>query len=966
MLITMAPFAGATRLDDFSDANAVSEQHQVAMGVLVGMGVIEGDGYSVQPNRVVTRAEMTALIYRIVTGRTDGPGSRPTPGPTQFFTDIPADQWFAGYVNWAYVNNIVAGRGDGTFDPHSNVTVLEAASMLLRATGWGGDGSMVGPAWAINTSAVAGREGLYTSVNLSGGRENQGAPREVAAQLMFNALGVQRVLYTEVLGFWAQNPNFGVMNFGFQLEDTSAATALNNSTVSQSVTIDNMNMTNVNNGTLQRTVTVAALPGIDHEGHTGNNFVYVAPRHEIGRVVNVFWGTVGTDRVIYYVEVLSTDINVAANANLEVAQMRAAGVTDVNYQFNALAFQNFTRTGTPITNVTRATAFLNAGDNFARVLPVTYVVYDGVVQTAVWAEQSIENLRVTGAAGNRAVHVGVGSDTEVNRHLVVNESRYNLANLITHGVVRVEYEANRMILNNLTTATGSVRFLNQAPIGGADAAQFVGFQFGITGQTRNNIQLVAPGVIQNANYNQNSTFVVTGDWQEGRPELADIVTQVPDAQGNREPWENTTFTFYFDLRGNVIAVTQPEGAGGEMVYVIGRGNVAGHITLANGQRVAPTEMQIIRLNATGTQREWITVNIPVVGGVAVTVPNQTAIWITATDTARTYNMPSNQTNRVLSDVVLGQPTPPGGIDLSAANRAQGLAILAALTNTADATRAQITFLNPFSSPTTFAVEDGETLIENGFQIWYSWTGNVLNGVFVIMRDETPPTPTITLTAPATLDPAAETLDVTVAWSNLDPANLPADLAGLLTVASVTGVGTFAVVDPATTAVTTPIGSATFALTWNETDLETAGVVLGGSVTLALAGFASAAAPANVTITWADETPTPAPGVTLTPATLSANTEMALDVAVATANMAVGTVNISYSIPMLATAGGVIIELPASVTTTGTVAAATGDIVMGWLVPASAGFAVGTDIPVTITFTDSTGETATAVFTIVTV
>lgn len=48
------------------------------------------------------------------------------------FSDVPADGWFAPYVAWAYHNGIVSGVGEGLFAPLAHVDRQQLATMLFR------------------------------------------------------------------------------------------------------------------------------------------------------------------------------------------------------------------------------------------------------------------------------------------------------------------------------------------------------------------------------------------------------------------------------------------------------------------------------------------------------------------------------------------------------------------------------------------------------------------------------------------------------------------------------------------------------------------------------------------------------------------------------------------------------------------------------------------------------------------
>ena len=63
--------------------------------------------------------------------------------------------WAKGHINYCYTTGIIAGRGNGTFDPAATVTALEAAKMLLVAAGYDAQiEGLSGADWAIKTRLV--------------------------------------------------------------------------------------------------------------------------------------------------------------------------------------------------------------------------------------------------------------------------------------------------------------------------------------------------------------------------------------------------------------------------------------------------------------------------------------------------------------------------------------------------------------------------------------------------------------------------------------------------------------------------------------------------------------------------------------------------------------------------------------------------------------------------------------------
>ena len=48
------------------------------------------------------------------------------------FTDVPADAWYAPYVNWAAENGVVYGVSDSAFAPDANISRQDMAVMVYR------------------------------------------------------------------------------------------------------------------------------------------------------------------------------------------------------------------------------------------------------------------------------------------------------------------------------------------------------------------------------------------------------------------------------------------------------------------------------------------------------------------------------------------------------------------------------------------------------------------------------------------------------------------------------------------------------------------------------------------------------------------------------------------------------------------------------------------------------------------
>ena len=97
----------------FTDAADIKNTEAVNM--MVALNVIKGkDTGAFDPNGLVTRAEMAKMITIMLNG-----GSEPAltaNASNAKFTDI-GGHWAQKYIEYCVSQNVIAGRGDGTFAP---------------------------------------------------------------------------------------------------------------------------------------------------------------------------------------------------------------------------------------------------------------------------------------------------------------------------------------------------------------------------------------------------------------------------------------------------------------------------------------------------------------------------------------------------------------------------------------------------------------------------------------------------------------------------------------------------------------------------------------------------------------------------------------------------------------------------------------------------------------------------------
>lgn len=112
----------------FPDVEETAEYAE-AVDYISEIGIMEGDNNgNFNPNNTVTRAEMAAIVCRVL-GETDNLTI------SAEFTDVPIEHWANGYISKAAELGIVMGDGIGSFFPADNVTYEQAVTMIIRTVG---------------------------------------------------------------------------------------------------------------------------------------------------------------------------------------------------------------------------------------------------------------------------------------------------------------------------------------------------------------------------------------------------------------------------------------------------------------------------------------------------------------------------------------------------------------------------------------------------------------------------------------------------------------------------------------------------------------------------------------------------------------------------------------------------------------------------------------------------------------
>ena len=181
------------KVESFTDDyQKVGTAYQEAMGVLVGVGIIDGmTETALEPQGTYTREQAAKIIAYMLLGKSKADSLGCTVAP---FDDVAASRWSAGYIAFCVEQGIIDGMTATTYEPTGTLTGFQWAKMLLCAIGFGVKGEFTGSSWSVNTALVAHKVNLFAG-DLDGA-DHTALRREQAALYAFNALKTAKVAYS--------------------------------------------------------------------------------------------------------------------------------------------------------------------------------------------------------------------------------------------------------------------------------------------------------------------------------------------------------------------------------------------------------------------------------------------------------------------------------------------------------------------------------------------------------------------------------------------------------------------------------------------------------------------------------------------------------------------------------------------------------------------------------------------------
>ncbi|WP_010681316.1 S-layer homology domain-containing protein [Acetivibrio cellulolyticus] len=120
-------FSKTTQSADYSDITGHWAKNEITNMINLGYikGIASNDGIKIQPDRNITRAEVVAVIVKILKAEAASEKIKD-------FSDVKSDAWYKNIIDIASSNELIGGYPDGTFKPNSNISRGEIAQLVSK------------------------------------------------------------------------------------------------------------------------------------------------------------------------------------------------------------------------------------------------------------------------------------------------------------------------------------------------------------------------------------------------------------------------------------------------------------------------------------------------------------------------------------------------------------------------------------------------------------------------------------------------------------------------------------------------------------------------------------------------------------------------------------------------------------------------------------------------------------------
>ena len=190
--------ASATnKVDGYEDAGKIGAAYTEAVGVMTGLGIVDGvTDTELRPENTYQRDQAAKIIAYMLLGKDKAEKLSCTKAP---FEDVPKTHWAAGYIAFCKDVGIIDGVTETEFKPTAALTGFQWAKMLLSAVGFGVNGELEGDHWSVKTQIFGNAVNLFDGDTAAA--THNALQRQQAMLLAFNVLtDVNVVVWSEALG----------------------------------------------------------------------------------------------------------------------------------------------------------------------------------------------------------------------------------------------------------------------------------------------------------------------------------------------------------------------------------------------------------------------------------------------------------------------------------------------------------------------------------------------------------------------------------------------------------------------------------------------------------------------------------------------------------------------------------------------------------------------------------------------
>lgn len=153
---------------------------------LVDKGFVFGDSGGLRLEDEITRAEVTAMMVRIVGKESLASTMKTT---RSIFSDVPTSNWANGCINVAVGSKLINGYPNKTFKPNNNITNAEVTAMLVRLVGGIDEPAKPGVPWSAPYIKKATETGVLKDVDIK--NFSTPAKRGILFEMVYNVIQIR-------------------------------------------------------------------------------------------------------------------------------------------------------------------------------------------------------------------------------------------------------------------------------------------------------------------------------------------------------------------------------------------------------------------------------------------------------------------------------------------------------------------------------------------------------------------------------------------------------------------------------------------------------------------------------------------------------------------------------------------------------------------------------------------------------